>query len=185
MSIMLGEFSLDRKKFNLTCVFRTAIESDLPKLEWFGQFFEHRQIIGEAFGAQRRGEGLILVAAVDDFPVAQLWVRLPPSRLPRFWAFRVMQPLQGLGIGSHLLRLGEKVLISLRFASCEVGVEKSDVAVRRLYEKMGYRLTHGQIEGYSYVTPNGEVRTGKADQWILQKKLSLRQGEAEFTHPGQ
>jgi GNAT superfamily N-acetyltransferase len=180
MNVMRSGLSFDRKNSNFTCVFRAAIGSDVAKLEWFGAYAEHCQIIGEAFAAQKRGEGLMLVAAVDNFPVAQLWVRFSQAHPPRFWAFRVMQPFQGLGLGSQLFRLGENILTRRQFASCEVGVEKSNPAVRRLYEKMGYLLSYEQSEDYSYVTPNGETRVGRADQWILQKKLKQRHADSKL-----
>jgi ribosomal protein S18 acetylase RimI-like enzyme len=164
-------------------VFRAAVESDVAKLEWFGAFAEHRQIIAEAFAAQTRGQGLILVAAADDFPVAQLWARFPKGKPARFWAFRVMQPFQGLGLGSQLFRVGENILAIRRFTSCEVGVEKTNSAARLLYEKMGYRLCYEQVEKYSYVTPNGEARGGRADQWILKKKLKLADADGEPSFP--
>jgi GNAT superfamily N-acetyltransferase len=185
MNLRRNEFCFKRQEFKFTCVFRAAVSSDLTKLEWFGAFAEHRQIIAEAFAAQTRGQGLIFVAAVDDFPVAQLWVRFPKERPPRFWAFRVMRPFQGLGLGSQLFRIGENVLTMRHFAGCEVGVEKTNSAARRLYEKMGYRLCYEQVEEYSYETPNGEIRYGRADQWILQKKLKLTHADGKPSFAGQ
>jgi ribosomal protein S18 acetylase RimI-like enzyme len=181
---MRSEFCFERQDFKFTCLFRAAIRSDVAKLEWFGALAEHRQIIAEAFAAQTRGQGLVLVAAVDDFPVAQLWVRFPKGRPARFWAFRVMQPFQGLGLGSQLFRVGENVLTMRRFAACEVGVEKTNAAARRLYEKMGYRLCYEEVEEYSYVTPNGESRCGRADQLILKKKLKLGHADGEPSFAG-
>jgi ribosomal protein S18 acetylase RimI-like enzyme len=172
---MLTEYSVKRQSAGLVFVLRIGISADVGRLEWFGTFTEHRHIIEEAFIAQARGRGLVLVASLDDFPVAQLWVRYSRAqgRAARFWALRVMDPFRGLGLGSRLLGFGEQVLVARKFGNCEIGVEKSNTPARRLYQKLGYRLRYEQIEEYSYLTPNGELRNGKADQWIMQKKLPL------------
>jgi ribosomal protein S18 acetylase RimI-like enzyme len=158
---------------SFTCTFRVGSRADAPKLEWFGAFTEHRQIIAEAFATQERGEGLVVVGAIHDFPIAQLWVRFAQGRPPRFWAFRVMQPLRGLGVGSKLLRFGENLMSLRHFETCEIGVEKLNMSARRLYESLGYRRSYEQVEEYSYVTPSGATRLGRADQWILEKKLDV------------
>lgn len=172
---MLTEVSVNRQGFGLVFMLRIAVNADIGKLEWFGAFSDHRQIIAEAFSAQTRGEGLVLVASLDDFPVAQLWVRFSQTRghLARFWAFRVMEPFRGFGVGSGLLVFGEQILLARKFRSCEIGVERSNQPVRRFYEKMGYQLAYEHVEEYSFVTPSGDFRKGIADQWILRKKLSL------------
>lgn len=158
----------------LRCEYRTGIDADIRKLEWHGEFFDHREIIEQAFSAQAAGKGLVLVAAVNDFPVAQLWARFEnPDRPPRWWAFRVMKPYQRFGVGATLLCLGENVLARHRFGNCEIGVEKANIEARRFYEEQGYQLSYEQLERYSYITPAGERREGAADQWILCKKLPL------------
>lgn len=156
-----------------TCDFRIGIAEDIRKLEWGGEFSEHREIIERAFSAQTAGSGLVLVGVVNEFPVAQLWVRFAGRDHPaRLWAFRVMRPCQGLRIGGALLTFAENELAKRRFESCEIGADKSNVRARMFYERRGYRFVYGQVEDYSYVTPSGVARTGRADQWILHKELS-------------
>jgi GNAT superfamily N-acetyltransferase len=151
---------------------RIGIEEDIPKLEWNGEFSEHREIIAQAFVAQAKGTGLVLVAATAGFPIAQLWARFAErDRPPRLWAFRVMPSCQGLGIGAALSRFAEDELARRGFAGCEIGVDRDNLRARLLYQKWGYRLSHAQIEDYTYVTPSGEMRTGRADQWIMFKAL--------------
>jgi GNAT superfamily N-acetyltransferase len=165
------DHSIKREGSGLRCIFRFGCAADAAKLEWNGAFTAHRQIIAQAFLSQARGEGLVLIAEIGGFPVAQLWVKLNPGSLPRLWALRVMTGCQGLGLGRRLLRFGEQMVIQRGHETCEIGVEKSNGAARRLYESVGYRTSYEQVERYSYVTPWGEVRSGIAKQWILQKRL--------------
>jgi ribosomal protein S18 acetylase RimI-like enzyme len=64
-----------------------------------------------------------------------------------------MEPFQGVGLGSRLLRYGENVLTQNGFLDCEIGVERSNKKARQLYERLGYQLTFAQLEEYFYVTP--------------------------------
>jgi GNAT superfamily N-acetyltransferase len=152
---------------------RLGVTEDMRKLEWDGEFYDHREIIETAFSSQRAGSGLVLVGVVDEFPVAQLWARFAdPERPPRLWAFRVMRAYQGLGIGAALLNFAESELAQQGFACCEIGVEKNNIDAGLFYACRGYRLAYGEVENYSYFTPSGEKRNGRADQWILYKTLS-------------
>lgn len=151
---------------------RMGMNDDIPKLEWDGEFSDHREIIAQAFAAQAAGVGLVFVAEAATFPVGQLWARFADARRPpRFWAFRVMSRYQGRGIGAALLRFAETELTKRNFGSCEIGVDRDNERVRLLYESWGYHVSHAELEHYRYVTPLGEVRTGRADQWIMFKRF--------------
>jgi GNAT superfamily N-acetyltransferase len=165
----------------LACRYRVGIAQDIPKLEWFGAFTLHRQIIRQAFAAQVSGAGLVFVADANDFPIAQVWVRFSRSGPPRLWAFRVMPPFQGLGLGRGLLRFAEHDLARRNMTACEIGVEKGNLEARQLYERLGYQFAYEQIEQYSFLTPGGDRRTGTADQWVLRKSLQLSGPDIQLT----
>lgn len=172
---MLYRSTPKRRRFAFDCVFRMGEADDIAKLEWFGAFTEHREIIAGAFAAHARGEGLVVVASLKGFPVAQVWARFyGPRQPPRFWAFRVMEPLQGAGLGSRLLEFGEQLLVKRDYSICEIGVERNNSAARAFYHRRGYELGYHETEQYCYVTPHGERRPCSADQWILQKRLGGR-----------
>jgi ribosomal protein S18 acetylase RimI-like enzyme len=158
---------------------RIGIAEDIPRLEWNGEFSEHRAIIAQAFAAQAAGRGLVMVAAASTFPIAQLWVRFADQgRPPRFWAFRVMPSYQRRSIGAALLTFAEAELAKRNFDSCEIGVDRDNPRVQRLYQKWGYRVSYPEIEDYCYVTPSGEMRKGRADQWIMSKGLAEKLSRA-------
>ncbi|CCE06133.1 hypothetical protein BRAS3843_1600015 [Bradyrhizobium sp. STM 3843] len=151
--------------------FRLGIAADIRKLEWDGVFTAHRSIIAQAFAAQAAGEGLVLIAEADGYPVGQLWVRFAGSGPPRLWALRVLPSHQGMGLGSRLLEFGEAELAKRGFAACEIGAEKSNLTAQQFYQKRGYSIAYEQVETYSYAMPSGEQSEGVADQWILRKAL--------------
>jgi GNAT superfamily N-acetyltransferase len=155
--------------------FRFCREEDLPLLEWFGAFTDHRAIIRGAFALQQRGQALMLVADANGFPVGQAWVDLRPrasSRGPLVWAVRVLDPFQGLGIGRQLMTVVEDVLQQDGYACIELGVEKGNPGARQFYEKLGWRVVGDKHVSYSYVTPLGASVTVRTDEWVLAKELS-------------
>jgi GNAT superfamily N-acetyltransferase len=177
---------VERLGYPVGCRFRIGTKADVRKLEWHGEFTDHRHVIEEAFSAQEQGGGLVLIAEIGGFPVGQLWVRFGGAgEPPRLWAFRVMRPYQRSGLGSSLLRFGEQTLAECGFGRCEIGVLKSNRSARRYYERRGYHLAYEQLEHFSFITPAGEPRAGSADQWILQKALSHPVSEIEPASLGQ
>jgi ribosomal protein S18 acetylase RimI-like enzyme len=153
---------------------RMCREDDLPALEWYGLFTEHREIIRETFENQQRGDAVMLVADLNGFPVGQVWINLALKREERtgaLWAVRVLPCLQNQGIGARLMTAAEQLLAERGYTGVELGVEKENPGARRFYERLGYRLT-GIAQGeYQYTTPDGTPATMPIDEWILRKEL--------------
>ena len=90
------EHPIARFEAQVTVTLRRAREDDLPKLEWFGWFTPHRQIIHETFERQQRGEAIMLLAVARDFPVGQAWIdltRKADEAVGVIWALRVLPGL--------------------------------------------------------------------------------------------
>ncbi|MCU7494850.1 MAG: hypothetical protein HF314_17305 [Ignavibacteria bacterium] len=92
-----------KSSVTLSIRFRACRASDLPNLEWFGMFYNHRNIIRESFRRHTAGENYMIVAEVNSFPIGQVWIDMKKKRLANtgiIWALRVLPPLQRLGIGT-------------------------------------------------------------------------------------
>lgn len=164
---------------SLSVSIRPCIEDDLPRLEWFGLFTEHREIIRSAFEAQRRGENVMLMADAGGAPVGQVWIdlaRMWEKATGFLWAVRVFPWLQGRGIGQRLVLAAERLLRSRGFRYAELGVETDNPRARRFYERLGYRLTGTRQDAYSYTTPEGVHMRIPLEEWVLQKRLESVSG---------
>lgn len=153
---------------------RLCREEDLSRLEWFGAFEHHREIIREAFRLQNQGQTVMLVAAMDDFPVGQAWLDLRPrpgAHGPKVWAVRVIASLQGRGIGGRLMARIEEVARQLGYPRLELGVEKHNEAARKFYERLGWFVNGERRDSYGYTTPSGERVVLPLDEWVLVKNL--------------
>lgn len=165
---------VERHALRLELVIRTCREEDLPRLEWFGMFTPHRELIRDAYDRQERGEVAMLVADVNGFPVGQVWVdfvRRAADSMGTIWALRVLPPLQGKGIGTRLLAAAERVIRARGREAAEIGVEKDNPGARRVYERAGYRVVREEYEEYEYTTPDGTRIRVPVDEWILRKSL--------------
>jgi ribosomal protein S18 acetylase RimI-like enzyme len=153
---------------------RPCIPADLELLEWYGMYRDHREIFVDAFARHLRGENIMLVAELNEYPVAQTWVDLvkrSSENVGYIWAVRVFPVLRGMGIGTRLMEYAEEVLRERGFVEAEVGVEKSNEAAHRLYTRLGY-VAHGELrEEYGYTTPDGVPMQHVVEQWILRKRL--------------
>ncbi|MDB6029777.1 MAG: family N-acetyltransferase [Verrucomicrobiales bacterium] len=158
---------------------RMCVKDDLPDLEWFGLFTEHREIFLKVFDSQERGETLMLVAEVNTLPIGQTWIDLVKRKEESagfIWALRVIPWLQNLGIGGKLMAAAEARCKELGLAYAELGVEKENHAAKRFYERLGYRMIGSMIDDYSYTSPQGQLITVPMDVWMLRKKLRNSNG---------
>jgi GNAT superfamily N-acetyltransferase len=157
---------------------RRCTDQDLEGLEWYGLFSAHREIIHAAFDAQRRGDGLMLVADVHGFPAGQVWIDLVRRRAKRvgvLWAVRVYPFLCSLGIGRQLVESAEQALRALGYLWSELGVERDNPDARRLYERLGY-VVHGEARAaFTFTPPWGDVPvTVELDEVVMRKQLHAR-----------
>jgi ribosomal protein S18 acetylase RimI-like enzyme len=156
----------------LAAEIRLCRESDLEHLEWFGSLRAHRHLIADAFRRQRAGENWMLVADVRDFPVGQLWVDLvqrPDAAV--LWAFRVMPPFKGMGLGTALLEVAEEMLRARGAPCIEVGVEKWNEDALRLYRRRGFAIVGDEIHAYDTIDGNDFLVEHRLDVWLLRKRL--------------
>jgi ribosomal protein S18 acetylase RimI-like enzyme len=166
---MKSRFSLE-----LELNIRHCARQDLPQLEWFGLYTEHRQLIEDAFRRQEAGEVVMLLADLDGFPVGQAWLDLSAQAADSvgvIWALRVFPLLRNYGIGTRLMIAAEQLLFERGYRWSELTVDKHEPRARRLYERLGYR-SMGSTEGLlSYTTPDKRLVARNLPLWILRKPL--------------
>ena len=165
----------NRATLALPVTIRPARQEDLPTLEWYGLHTPHREIIAGAFRLQERGDGSMLLADVNGFPVGQIcidFLRKRPSGRATLWALRVFQPFRGLGIGGRLLRAAERAVIQRAVPYAELGVDRDNAGVLPFYERLGYEHCGRERGQFLYHTPEGRLVRVAIDQWLLHRRLT-------------
>lgn len=166
----------------LPIVIRLATASDLPKLEWYGQFTHFRTLFTRTFREQQQGQRLMLVADCNNFPVGQVFVQLHnqefhPSKGQKrayLYSLRVMDMFQGKGIGTRLLQQAESIVSKAGYSWTSIAAAKDNPPARRLYQKHGYRVFAEDAGNWNYVDHEGKVQYVHEPCWVLEKRLHLR-----------
>lgn len=158
----------------LPVTIRPARQQDLATLEWYGLHTPHREIIAGAFRLQERGDGAMLLADVNGFPVGQIcidFLRKRPSGRATLWALRVFPPFRRLGLGVRLVRAAERLVVQRGVPFAELGVDRDNAGVLPFYERLGYEHCGRERGQFLYHTPEGRLVRVAIDQWLLQKRM--------------
>jgi ribosomal protein S18 acetylase RimI-like enzyme len=165
----------------LDVLIRQATAEDLPRLEWFGQFWQFRGLFTHAYKDQIAGRCLMLVADLNGFPIGRLFIRMaasgPSSLVDGFsraylYSLHVMDMFQRQGIGTRLMQTAERCLIDRGFRWATISVAKDNLSARRLYERLGYRCFGEDPGTWSYVDPDGRQHRVEEPSWLLEKALT-------------
>ena len=155
--------------------FRPCRESDLSILEWGGLFTTHRDIIRSAFRRQQeRGDLLMLVADLGGYPVGQVWIdfcRCADEGAGFLWAVRVLESMQGAGIGARMIAAAEDVIRGRGRPCARLLVERRNKRARRLCERLGYAGLGELAESVCFTTPDGRSVRMDLDELIMGKSL--------------
>jgi ribosomal protein S18 acetylase RimI-like enzyme len=166
----------------LSVSIRLAEKSDIPKLEWYGQYIHFRNLLRRAYREQQRGRRLLLVADCNGFPIGQVFLQLASTNeliadghtRAYLYSFRVMEMFQGQGIGTRLLKDAETMLIEHGFKMATLSVAKTNPDAMRLYQRNGYRVFAEDAGRWNYVDHRGITQYVDEPCWVLEKFLDSR-----------
>lgn len=162
---------------NVAINIRPLVATDLPSLEWYGQYTHFRRMYKRTFQDQLAGKRLMLVADLNGYAVGQVFLHLnlrynsDGQERGYLYSLRVMDHLQGMGIGTRLIRYAEQELAQRGFDWTLISAAKTNPRARQLYERLGYRM-YGEDDGrWKYTNHLGEVVHMHEPCWLLEKSL--------------
>ncbi len=164
---------------------RPAVESDLPALEWNGEYTHFRNLYREVYSSARRGDALLWVAEI--YPtgiIGQLFVQLNSSRkelangfdCAYLYGFRIQPQYRNLGIGSAMLGFVEADLQDRHYRWACLNVNRENHGARRFYERYGYRIVTLEAGIWSYMDDKGKLRQVHEPAWRMAKDLGEKPG---------
>lgn len=166
----------------LPVALRLATYSDLPKLEWYGQYTHFRALFRRTYQDQLQHRRLMLVADCNNFPIGHIFIQLNNNeprisegrRRAYFYSLRVMEMFQGCGVGTRLIREAEVLAADHDFSWVTIAAAKDNLRARRLYERLGYHV-FGEDEGkWNYLDHENRMRYVHEPCWVLEKRIELR-----------
>jgi ribosomal protein S18 acetylase RimI-like enzyme len=151
---------------------RQARQNDLDCILWGDEYLRPSR---QAFlDRQARGEAVILLPTLNDEPVGHLAVDLVWLRdeggIYLYW-FHVLDAFARQGIGTAVVKHAEQLGVQMGRTFSEIAVEKTDGAVRRLYERWGYHLVGERTDRWIEDRPDGSQVEVYGDNWVLRKTL--------------
>jgi ribosomal protein S18 acetylase RimI-like enzyme len=158
-------------RINAGMTIRAARIEDLKKLEWFGAYAHFRDLYQRTWRDHVASRRLMMVADLNTFPVGQVWVDVTPHTYAYLYALRVMEPFQGLGIGTALIETAEEIARGRGYHVIQLAVERSNTSARRLYERQGFRIFTQRVDHWSYTDHHGNIQWVQEDVFGMQKEL--------------
>jgi GNAT superfamily N-acetyltransferase len=148
-------------------------------MEWEGEYRRYRRVYKHAMEEAKLGRRLILIAAIGEQIVGQIFVQLGSIRydfnqkLPSgyFHAFRVRPEFRNRGIGTRLLLEAEAALKGIGHLRAIITAAKDNPDARRLYERLGYSIFAEDPGDWSYVDDKGILRRVHEPSFVLEKRI--------------
>lgn len=160
---------------------RPLIRSDLPHLEWDGEFVQLRKVYARAFERVLEGKSIMWVA---DFPgegiIGQVFIQYISIRpdladginRAYLYAFRIKPAYRNAGLGSRMNQVLEAHLLSKNFKEVSLIVAKENTAAIRLYTRLGYKKVGQESGEWSFRDHRNRLTQIVEPGWKMVKVLS-------------
>ncbi len=158
---------------------RTAVETDLPGMEWEGEYRQYRRVYRHVMEEMELGKRLILVAESDNFVVGQVFIQFNAHRADihqgfssaYLHAFRVRPTFRNRGIGTRLILEAESILTEAGYERVVIAAAEENHGARRLYERLGYSYYMNDPGRWSFIDHRGKLRSVHEPSVLLEKWL--------------
>lgn len=161
-------------------IIRRMIRSDLPALEWGGEFAHFRRLYRDIFNNAAKGKATLWVADLQGVGViGQLFVQISSARpeladgLTRgyIYGFRIQPLFRGNGLGTQMMDIAEADLSNRGFYWVTLNVAKENWRARRLYERLGYAVIGSEEGKWNYMDEKGIRHEVHEPAWRMEKRL--------------
>ncbi len=161
-------------------IVRHGVRSDLPALEWDGEYRHFRRLYADTYFMVEKGQALIWVAeAANDGVIGQVFVSLSGARpelsdgvtRAYIYGFRVRPAYRNQGIGARMLHTLEEDLAQRGFILASLNVGRDNHGAMRFYERMGYHIVAAEPGRWSYIDDKGRRCDVCEPAWRMEKAL--------------
>lgn len=162
--------------------------SDLPALEWEGEYIHFRRVYREVYEQYQMGRTLPWVIDIPtDGIIGQLFVQLDSQnksladgfRRAYLFSFRVKPNFQRKGWGTKLLNFVELDLLKRGFEWTTLKVSKDNDLARQFYEHRGYSVVAEEKGEWRYVDHRGIQQVIIDPSYRMEKCLAREKSLAE------
>lgn len=162
---------------------RNVQKSDLPGLEWDGEYRHFRRVFADAYERAQMGFSVLWAA---DLPapgpgiIGQVFIQLTCDRpeladgnqRAYLYSFRMRAAYRGKGIGTQILEVVENDLQERGFRAVTLNVARDNYSAQRLYSRHGYRIIAPEPGKWSYPDEYGIWHHVEEPAWRMEKRLA-------------
>lgn len=173
---------------------RPLVKSDLPALEWDGEFRHFRRLYAEIYESAESGKAALWIAEVIETPeanasispeaklIGQVFVQLISGR-PELadgvyrayvYGFRIRPAYRNRGLGTRMMQVVEDNLIEQGFRWVTLNVAQENPGALRLYERLGYKVVAPEPGRWSFIDDKGVRQEVHEPSWRMEKRLVFR-----------
>jgi ribosomal protein S18 acetylase RimI-like enzyme len=161
-----------------TVQIRHVCKTDLPALEWGGEFTRYREVYLAEYERSQIGSSILWVAEKPvDGIVGQVFIQLTADRLELadghsrayMYSFRIRPPFRGMGLGTRMIREVEEDLFRRNFRWITLNVGKTNYSARRLYSRLGYKVVAHEAGRWSFRDEKGIIQNVVEPAWRMEK----------------
>lgn len=159
---------------------RQAVGSDLPALEWGGEYVHFRQLYADVYHNALAGKAIMWVVDLPEGEIiGQAFVSLESGRheladgknRAYIYGFRVKSAYRRRGVGAFLLKTIEADLIQKGFGIVTLNVGRENIDALRLYKRLGYQVVAEEAGKWWYFDHLGRRRDVHEPAWRMEKLL--------------
>lgn len=159
---------------------RPAVKSDLPALEWGGEFRHFRTVYASAYERMVKGTAMIWIAELGGVGlIGQAFVQMMSDRpeladgwqRAYFYSFRIKPPFRNQGLGTRMLDFIEDYLCTRQFSRITLNVAKTNHDAIRLYRRVGFEIVAEEPGVWSYPDDAGTWQTVREPSWRMEKLI--------------
>mgnify|MGYP002409344903 FL=1 len=154
-------------------------ETDLPAIEWDGEYKRYRRVYREIYRGSLAGRSVPWVAEISNIGIiGQVFLteKQPhedyADRPYMFLSsFRVKPAYRNLGLGTLLLKVCEVTAGDRKIDIIVLNCARSNQRSRSFYEKNGFVVVRNDPGKWSYIDDEGKIREETNPAWVMRKKL--------------
>ena len=178
--MLQDQFTLLISEPQTRIIVRPMVKSDLPALEWEGEFIHFRRVFEDVYSKVEKGLAKSWVAVTDQaYMVGQVFLQLSSDRheLADGWnraylySFRIRPQFQNKGIGTRMYAEIEKTLQQMDYKRITLNVARDNEAAIRLYTRLGFQIVAEEPGVWSFPDHTGKWRTYTEPSWRMEKRL--------------
>jgi ribosomal protein S18 acetylase RimI-like enzyme len=173
--------STDTHNWSARANIRSVELTDLPDMEWDGEYAHFRKVYAAAYERMHKGLSVLWVVEIPGSGiVGQVFIQLTCDRpeladgyvRAYLYSFRIKSEYQNAGLGSHVMDFVEHDLKSRGFKFITLNVAKVNVRAQNLYFKRGYRIVAHEPGRWSYPDADGVWHNMEEPSWRMEKAIA-------------